>query len=114
MGSHTNLKIGKIIEELVTYLLNKGHTDIKFETIKEEKKIKITFKVRNCSEKVVNKLTDLLKCKDEEDDLEEYGWALIGESDHSSELELVSMLIEKLEIYQDGEYTIFKMCKKRS
>jgi hypothetical protein len=99
MALHETIKSTKIINEIIIYLTEKGHKTLHldFETNDEETIISVD----------VDKLDDdLLVClnkdiyAERDEQFEEYGWELMGEDDHSCELQQLSMLIDSFEVVE--------------
>lgn len=96
---HNKLRIARIVEELMNYFFSLGATNISVNLNEDEEKYKIYFK-SNCEgicQGKFDELSRLLKCGKNEE-MEEYYWALTGESDMDSELSLVGMMIDESEV----------------
>jgi hypothetical protein len=94
MALHETLKNAKIVEEIFAYLLEKGCPKINVSL--EIKDKETTFIVIiDYNEKLLKKLkSDIYCCRDQE--LEEYGWELMGENE-CEELHTLGMLIDNYE-----------------
>lgn len=96
---HIKKRISKIVDEIMTYLLTIGATNINVNVEDREKDYKITIAsdyIPAHKEKI-QKLIDGLKSPKQEE-MEEYYWELTGESDCGTEFHLVGMMIDKVEI----------------
>lgn len=93
-------KNGKIIDELVTFFLKKGHHDLKIAINYLETKTEITLCLKNLTS---NERALLEECLSQGRDyaLENYGWELMGESEESAELNLVGMCIDNYQIEEE-------------
>jgi hypothetical protein len=96
---HDKLRISKMVDELMNYFFSLGATDINVNVNEDEKKYKIFFKCNcgSCTKEKIDEVSKLLKCGKHEE-MEEYYWALTGESDTNSELSLVGMMTDKSEV----------------
>ena len=94
MALHETLKNAKIVEEIFAYLLEKGCP--KINVLLEIKETETTFTVvLDYNERLMKKLKkDIYCCRDQE--LEEYGWELMGENE-CEELHTLGMLIDNYE-----------------
>ena len=87
-------KNGKIIDELVTFFLKKKYHQLKMDLNYSQEKTIITIFLG----KLTDREFDLIKeCFSQKRDraMEEYGWVLMGESEVSSELNLVGMCVDE-------------------
>lgn len=89
-------KISKILNEMVTFALNREATKVDSSIEKTEELYKLTIQAINlkCSTDSIDNLKQLLNAPRQRD-VEEYYWELTGDSDTGSELELVGMMIDK-------------------
>ncbi len=105
--NHFDKKIGKIIDELTTFLLKKKCNDIKIEIHKTTEQTQLIFNFKFNDEKIITLLDDTLS-QERDETLEEYGWELLGENDCSGELNLVGMCVDTFEADVNGnEATIY-------
>ena len=97
MALHEMIKNVKIIDEILVYLVDKGYkkVNINFELNKHETKILVT--INNPKENLVSFLKQDISAERGEE-LEEYGWELMGEDHHSFALQQLGMLIDKVTI----------------
>jgi len=96
---HIRKRISRIIDELVTYFFTMGATDINVR-VKEEEDRFVIFLKTNYTDKNKDKLDKLvryLEC-DKQEEMEEYYWELAGDSDVDTELTLVGMMTDEVEI----------------
>jgi hypothetical protein len=101
MAVHEIEKNLKIIDEVVFHLFNKGYHKFDFSLdFKPEISI-ITIIVEDPDKKVMNKIRNEIHC-DRDEELEEYGWELMGESRESSEIICVGMLVDNMDLNHDG------------
>ncbi len=108
---HHDKKIGKIVDELVTYLLRKNCRNIKISIECSSDNDKIVFTFCDATDALLNLLKETLT-QDRNEQLEEYGWELLGENDCSGELNLIGMLIDKCEFKSIGKYTQITMYRQ--
>ncbi len=92
---HENKKIGKIVDEMVTFFCAHDAENIKVEVNRSKEKIELSFAVDHLNEndKIVKMFEDLINFPREED-FDEVYWNLAGESDHDTELTLVAYMID--------------------
>ena len=110
MALHETKKNVKIIDEMLFYFVEKGFNDVtidchfnKIETVLE---FTVCDKDRLLDECIKN---DIYVERDAE--VEEYGYELMGESDTASELQLVGMLIDSIDIKRNND--VIKVVLKR-
>lgn len=96
---HNSLRVTRMVQELMNFSFTIGATNINLNVVEDEKEYRITFKCNflDCPEAKINKIQKLLKCG-KNDEMEEYYWALAGESDTDSELSIVGMMSDKIEV----------------
>jgi hypothetical protein len=89
----------KILSELTSYLVRIGCSDlhIDFNTKGDITYISFTSINPNISEKTLNDLKSQLSMPRRQD-IEEYYWALNGDNDSSSELNLVGMMTDSVDV----------------
>ncbi len=100
---HENKKIGKIVDELVTFFCAYGASKIDVTIDRLDDRIDFKFVVDQLdgNEKIVKMFEDLINFPREED-FDEVYWNLAGESDHDTELTLIAYMIDKVLFSQDG------------
>lgn len=98
---YENKKISKIVDEVITYLLDKNATDIQISIEKNENYAIIHSTSQNVelSEIELKELKDFLNSTHREAETEEYYWSLAGENRCSQELSLVAIMVDVAEIY---------------
>lgn len=101
---YENKKISKIVDEILTYLLDKKAKDIKVKIEKNETftMIQTTSTDVNISENELKKLYNYLNTTHREVEMEEYYWSLAGEGSFSHELSLVAIMVDIVEIHYEG------------
>lgn len=105
-------KTGKIVDELVTFLLLKQHNNIDIKINYESDGIHLKFKFDELNFEEDELLKNTLgQARDEQ--MEEYAWGLIGENDYACELNLLGMCIDNFKmIKQDDGSTIIEIYRK--
>ncbi|MCM0647686.1 hypothetical protein NBE98_04760 [Clostridium swellfunianum] len=100
---HEKLKISKMVGELMNYLFYMGATNINIDCCENDGYFKIVFtsNFEEESTKKIEKLTKLLKSNKREE-IEEYYWALAGDSDVANELSLVGMMVDESKVQYEG------------
>jgi len=106
--SHEAKKVGKIVDEMLTYLLLKGAKDIQIDIKYEESEVKIQFIFFNLLLKEAELLTDTL-AQTRDELLEEYAWGLIGENDYACELNLLGMCIDDFTMLEENGRTLIEL-----
>lgn len=101
---HHDKKIGKIVDELTTYLLRKKVNNIAINIDCTKHNDIITFEFSDATDALLNILQETLT-QERDEQLEEYGWELLGENDCSGELNLIGMCIDRCEFESMGEKT---------
>ncbi len=101
---HENKKIGKIVDEMVTFFCAYGAEKIKVDIARSLEKIELAFKVDhlNENEKIVKMFEEIINFPREED-FDEVYWNLAGESDHDTELTLVAYMIDDVKFSHQGD-----------
>ncbi len=105
---HENKKIGKIVDELVTFFCAHGADKINVAIARSTEKIEIAFNVDHLNEndKIVKMFEDLINFPREED-FDEVYWNLAGESDHDTELTLVAYMIDEVKFsHKDDSFEV--------
>ena len=102
---YENKKISKIVDEVLTYLLDKNATEINV-SIEKRKKYTIIYTTSQnveLSERELEDLGNFLNSTHREAETEEYYWSLAGEGNASEELGLVAIMVDIAEIYYEGK-----------
>lgn len=104
---HDKLKISRISEELLNYLLLHGSDDISINVKQESEfnKIKVVSRNINITKEELERIKKKLTIEKHEE-IEEYYWCLAGESDVDTELSLVGMMVDKAEVIYDENGTL--------
>lgn len=106
---HKKEKVSKITEAMLLYLLNLGFDNVKMEVEIGNTTI-ITFIMDEIPKEIRKKLLDEIG-KEREAQEEEYAWELVGESSNDTELEVLGMLIDKIEINEVNKKTMLKLTR---
>jgi len=93
------IKNVKIIDEILVYLVDKGYKKVNINFEMNKKDTKILIKINNPKEGLIQSLKQDI-CAERGEELEEYGWELMGEDHHSCELQQVGMLIDRVEVIE--------------
>jgi hypothetical protein len=99
MMKHGKMRLSKIVDELISYCFSIGATDISV-NIKDAEgysKISVKSNYKDIPKEKIEKLSKLMKCGKQEA-MEEYYWPLTGEYDADTELSLVGMMADKVDI----------------
>ena len=102
---HEAHKIGKIVDEIVTYFLHGYGAETTMRVTPKADRYEMHFRFDNVSisEEEFAELDKLLVVK-RQPELEDYYWQLAGEMEDSSELSLVAMMTDLIELtYTSGE-----------
>lgn len=105
-------KNGKIIDELVTYFLKKGHHQLRMDINYTKSQTIITIWLDHVA---ADELALIRECLSQGRDfaMEEYGWELMGESEVSAELNLVGMCIDEVEFdHVDDTIVAIKLIRR--
>ncbi len=105
---HENKKIGKIVDEMVTFFCARDAENIKVNINRSSEKIELAFTVDHLNEndKIVKMFEDLINFPREED-FDEVYWNLAGESDHDTELTLVAYMIDDVKFsHKDNSFEV--------
>ncbi len=107
MSLHEIKKECKIVDELCLYLMKHGYMDLDISIRRADKLFLLTIKSPKCNSDIISAMDEYIN-REREIAIEEYGWELMGESDCQSDLEMIGLLIDKLEIDDsEDEYTKF-------
>lgn len=99
-------KIGKIIDELVTYFLYRGHEKVTIDIKKEHEATSIKISMLMLPTDDIVEIRHQLEQK-RDYAMEEYGWELMGECETTSELMLVGLCMNQVIIEEkDGQLVI--------
>lgn len=100
---HNKKRVSKIIDELITYLFSMEANNININVLdrEEDYKILVESNYKKEYEDMLDKLIVALKSPKQEE-IEEYYWELTGESDVGTEIYLVGMMIDKVDVFIDG------------
>jgi len=101
MRVNESKKIGKISDELVTYLVKNGYEDISYRIKKDESTLSVFLEIADIKDVHEQALIYALDSQ-RNYDIEEFGWELLGESASANELELVGMLFDRFHYEKDN------------
>lgn len=111
---HEYKKLSKIIDEMSLYLFRKGHTSFEMKVeINKNEQTTIIFITSELEEEYIEKLNKYIGLKRERE-VEEYGWELLGESDLASDLEMLGLLVDKIEIVNENGKSVISLFRKYS
>jgi len=110
MRVHEIKKVSKSFDELLTFLLMKEYDKIACEINFLDDKIIIILKIDNLRKEDCVILSEALS-NERNESLEEFGWELLGESEDSTELELIGALFDEFELEIDNETTTIELTR---
>lgn len=111
MAIHEIEKNVKIIDEIIIYLFNKGYHKFDFSLdFKQEASI-ITVVVEDVEHCLKEEIQNEIHIERDEE-LEDYGWELLGESYDSGETICLGMLIDKMDCETRENQTIITLYRK--
>lgn len=103
--------ITKIIRELTLFFMVNGYKKYQMHVDMDKQLTFLTFEIENLGEEILQKLQEKI-LRDREMEVETYGWELLGEVDSKSELEVVGLLIDDLEVTTQANQSILKFMRK--
>jgi hypothetical protein len=104
-------KICKITSEILLYLMSQGYYKVVFDIDVKDHIFTLKFNLKNVPKDVILYMDRKIN-SEREYEIEEYGWELMGESTESNELEMIGLIVDKLEIEQKGDTTYFTLIRK--
>ncbi|ERJ13472.1 hypothetical protein [Haloplasma contractile] len=109
---HAKKRLLKIVDELLNYFFLMGATNLNV-NVKEEKEQYVIFFEGNYKKKHKKKIDRLVRCLEfaKQEDMEEYFWELAGDCDLDSELSLVGMMTDDIEIDIGDEIIKMKLIR---
>jgi hypothetical protein len=109
---HEVKKIAKIVDELITFFfLRKTHVmGIEIKDIEDHYEITITNDCRNLDNDEIDSIKKLFSVQRQRE-MEEYYWQLTGEADTDTELTLVGIMIDKVDISVSDEKLVIKLTR---
>ncbi len=111
MSLHEVKKGCKILDEVILFLMKNGHLNLDIKINKDEKVLSLEIKTKKASDSLIKEMDEYIN-RERELEVEEYGWELMGESDCENGLELIGLLVDKLEIFNDDESsTTFRLTR---
>ena len=111
MAVHEIEKNIKIIDEMTMYLFNKGFHKLNFELDYTVEKTIITIIVKDSNEDLI----DIVKNEifiERDQELEDYGWELLGECSDSRETICVGMLVDDMKLTYKNNDSIIIFTRK--
>jgi hypothetical protein len=112
---HEAHKIGKIVDEIVTYFLHGYGAETTMRVTPKADRYEMHFRFDNVSisEEEFAELDKLLVVK-RQPELEDYYWQLAGEIDTGNELMLIGMMCDELKLSRDGTTVSLDLVRKVS
>lgn len=103
--------ITKIIRELTLFFMMHGYNRYQMHVDMQKTIAYLTFEIEHLETDILKRLQEKIM-RDREMEVETYGWELLGEGDAKSELEVVGLLIDDLEVSHTADSTILKFVRK--
>lgn len=109
---HEVKKIAKIVDELITFFfLRKTHImGIEIKDLDNSFEIMIKNDCRNINDDEINNIKKLFSVQRQRE-MEEYYWQLTGEADNDTELNLVGIMIDKVDVSVEENNLIIKLTR---
>ena len=110
---HEAKKIAKIVDEMLTYFLYNynARSEILVDPAPGEYRITVTCTGVDMSDEAFAALSQRLVVA-RQPELEDYYWQLTGETDESSEMSLVGMMCDSIDVTRDGSTITLRMVRK--
>ena len=102
--------IAKIIHEISFYFMRHGITVFDIKTELSEEDIVFTVIAKDLAPEMVKKMKEMVN-RARELEVETYGWELLGDSDEKSELDILGLLIDTLEVQRIGNQDVLTMVR---
>ncbi len=101
----------KIVRELSMILLIHGYRRFTLTTDYGKAETRFFLNVKNLDDELRDHIEEKVN-REREIEVETYGWELVGDIDSHSELEILGLLIDYVEIEQDGDETFLTFVRK--
>lgn len=111
MAIHEIEKNVKIIDEIIYLLFHKGYHKFDFSLDYKEEESLITFKLNDPERRLKAKLENEIYCERDEE-LEDYGWELLGGNYDHMETIYLGMLVDHMELDYDGDTAVVVLHRK--
>ncbi len=110
---HEPQKIGKIVDEILTYFLHNYRAEMTIRVTPEADRYEMHFRFDNVaiSDEEFEKLDKLLVVK-RQPELEDYYWQLAGEIEVGNELMLIGMMCDELRLSRHGAGITLDLVRK--
>ena len=96
--------VTKIIRELSLFLMIHGHHTFQLDTTLEGKTRVFHIVVADLPTETLDKIREKIG-REREIEVETYGWELLGDIDAKTELEIVGLLIDSIDVVTEGKQT---------
>ena len=100
--------ITKIIREISLFFLIHGHKELTIETRLESEVTLFIATIKHPKDNLLDKMKEKIN-RERELEVETYGWELVGDIDESSELEIVSLLIDDMTVEKKENHTVITL-----
>lgn len=113
---HEKMRIARIADEIINYLYSLGAKDISINIKEDKEKFKLKFKsdYKDISQEKINDLVKICNTCSKANEMEEFYWELLGDTDSDSELSLMRMMIDEIEIDIQDDYIEMILIRKKS
>ena len=111
MAIHEIEKNVKIIDEVIIYLFNKGFTKFDFGLDFTPEVSIITVLVEDLEQELVYSIKNEIHVERDEE-LEDYGWELLGECSDHGEIICLGMLVDKIDVSAKDDITKIVLYRK--
>ena len=91
--------IAKIIKQLSLFLMLHGMKDFKLEYHLTDEKVEFVLYVDHIKKELLEHMKEKIG-KQREIEVETYGWELMGDTDSQNELDILGVLIDKIDIQE--------------
>jgi len=103
--------ITKIIRELSLFLMMHGFKDFGIQTKNTPDTTSFIITMDHPKESFINHMREKLE-REREMEVETYGWELIGDIDGKTELEILGLLIDSMDVVKEEDKTIITLVRK--
>lgn len=108
-------KVTKILDELVTYFLSNGNSDIHVDIERNDEftKLSIIVKSVKITKDAMEELYDSFSIP-RQDDIDQYYWQLNGGSESEMEMDLIGMMIDSFKLRKVDKDLHLELIRKRT
>lgn len=112
---HERMRIARMTDEMINFLYSIGAKDISIRLKEDEENFMLKFEsdYETVAKDKLDTLVETCKSCGKVNEMEEFYWELLGDTDTNSELSLIRMMIDDIDIVIEEEFIRLELVRKK-